>query len=197
MGRLKHRLSPARTYFVTTKTWGNRDLFRVADVADIVVQCILRYRSQGAYLLHEFVVMPNHLHLLLTPAENTTLEKALQLIKGGSSHEIHGQRGHKMEIWQAGFHDWTVRDAADYEARASYIRLNPVAARLVERPEQWAYGSASGRFSLDAAPEFFKTSGAEAPGGPERGMSELKLRPPRRAPSGSVGAKGTPPWKTQ
>jgi REP-associated tyrosine transposase len=126
------------------------------------VQCILHYRDQGAYLLHEFVVMPNHLHLLLTPGEEVTLEKTLQFIKGGSAHEIHRRRGHKMQIWQAGFHDWTIRDAADYEAKAMYIRLNPVRALLVERAEQWAYSSASGRIALDPAPELFTTSGAEA-----------------------------------
>lgn len=117
---------------------------------------IVAYRDRGAYLLHEFAVMPDHLHLLLTPGGTTTLEKAMQLIKGGSSHEIHNVRGHKMEIWQPGFHDWTVRDGADYKAKREYIWLNPVRVGLVERPEEWPYGSASGKFHLDAVPERFK-----------------------------------------
>ena len=165
MGRLRHRASPGWTYFVTTKTWENRELFRVTEVADIVVHCILTYWDQGAYSLHEFVVMPNHLHLLLTPGESTSLEKAVQLIKGGSSRQIHRQRGHKMEIWQPGFHDWTVRDSEDYGARVEYIRMNPVRAHLSERPEEWLYGSASGRYVLDARPKILEglASGAKAP----------------------------------
>jgi putative transposase len=121
----------------------------------------LRYRDGGAYLLHEFVVMPNHLHLLLTPAADTSLEKAMQLIKGGSSHEIHHHRGHRMQIWQPGFHESTVRDADDFHARRRYIHSNPVAARLVHERAEWLYGSASGRYALDLAPEPL-SSGAKA-----------------------------------
>jgi putative transposase len=152
MGRLQHRTGPACTYFVTTKTWQNRAVFVVSEVAEIVVRRLITCRDQGAYRLHEFVVMPDHFHLLLTPADTTTLEKAMQLIKGGSSHEIHQLRGHRMQIWQPGFHDWTIRDAADYQARREYIWMNPVRAGLVERPEDWPYGSACGKFPLDAMP---------------------------------------------
>jgi len=108
--------------------------------------------------------MPNHFHILVTPGEDTTLDKAVQLIKGGSSHDIHALRGHHMEIWQAGFHDWTIRDAKDYGAKVEYIRMNPVRARLVERPEEWAFSSASGKFLMDPAPAKFapQASGARA-----------------------------------
>ncbi len=165
MGRLKHRTLPGCTYFVTTDTWQKRELFRVAELAGIVVQRIISCRAQGAYLLHEFALMPNHLHLLITPGDTTSLEKAIQLIKGGSSHQIHQQRGHKMEIWQPGFHDWTVRDAEDYEAKVEYIRMSPVEACLSGTPEEWPYGSASGRYLLDARPKSLEglASGAKAP----------------------------------
>jgi putative transposase len=74
--------------------------------------------------------MSDHLHLLLTPSSTTTLEKSIQLIKGGSSHEIHKQSGRTMEIWQQGFYDWTIRDANDWATKAQYIALNPVRAGL-------------------------------------------------------------------
>jgi len=179
MGKLKHRTAPACTYFVTTKTWQNRSLFHVSDLADILVGRIITCRDQGAYLLHEFVVMPDHLHLMLTPTDTATIEKALQLIKGGSSHEIHELRGRKIQIWQPGFHDWTIRDSADYAAKREYIWENPVRARFVDRAPDWPYGSACGRFVLDVAPDRFKlTSGAEALVMRQAGVSELKLRPP-------------------
>jgi putative transposase len=93
--------------------------------------------------------MPNHLHLILTSAESVSLEKAIQLIKGGSSHEIHRVRGNKMQIWQSGFHDARVADWVDYTKKADYVQFNPVAAKLVERPQDWPYGSASGKYRLD------------------------------------------------
>jgi REP-associated tyrosine transposase len=162
LGRLTHRTAPGRTYFLTTKTWQNRSVFRVTENAEILIRCMLEYRERGAYLLHEFVVMPNHLHLLLTPGGETSLEKALQLIKGGSSHQIHQQRGNKIQIWSSGFHEATIRDEADYEGRRHYIRMNPVEAGLCERPEDWAYGSASGTIALDLVPGRV-SSGAKAP----------------------------------
>ena len=93
MGRLKHRTSLGSTYFVTTKAWQSVAVFQVSEIAEIVIRKILEYRDRGNYLLHEFVLMPNHLHLILTPGESVSLEKAIQLIKGGSSHEIHKVRG--------------------------------------------------------------------------------------------------------
>ena len=114
MGRPTHRTACNCTYFVTTKAARNRSLFLVTEVADVVLETMLHYRNTGAYLLHEFVLMPDHLHVMLTPGHTTTLEKAMQLIKGGSSHQIHKQRGHRMEIWQPGFREWTVRDAKDF-----------------------------------------------------------------------------------
>jgi putative transposase len=52
-------------------------------VAEILVQWILACRDKSIYQLHEFVVMPNHFHLLLTPGGSASLEKAVQFIKGG------------------------------------------------------------------------------------------------------------------
>jgi putative transposase len=157
MSKPPHRILPGSTYFVSSATRERRELFRVPDVAEILVQRILTCRDKGAYQLHEFVVMPNHFHLLLTPGETTSLEKAMQLIKGGSSREIRQRTGNKMEIWQVGFHDWTIRDDEDYQVKVGYIYMNPVRARLVERPKDWSFGSASGKFSLEPAPEKFKT----------------------------------------
>jgi REP-associated tyrosine transposase len=157
MSKLPHRVLPGSIYFVTTSTWERRELFRVHEVAEILVRRILACRDKGAYQLHEFVIMPNHFHLLMTPGATTTLEKSMQLIKGGSSHEIHAQRGHRMEIWQVGFHDWTIRDGEDYQAKVRYIHLNPVRAHLVDQAANWSFGSASGKFSLDPAPGKFQS----------------------------------------
>src|SRR5271169_802137 len=156
MARLHHRVAPGCTYFVTTKSSQSTALFQVHAAADIIVAKLLHYRDAGAYRLHAFVLMPNHLHVLLTPNNATSLEKAMQLIKGGSSHEIHKQRGSRMEIWQPGFHEATVRDAADYLSKAYYTHQNPVAAGLVASPADWAWSSASQHYPLDPIPQGLK-----------------------------------------
>jgi len=98
----------------------------VPQIAEILLQTMVSHRDRGAYLLHEFVIMPNHFHIVPTPSATTSLEKAVQFIKGGSSFEIHKQRGPKMVIWQEGFHDWTMRDVDDWRSKVDYIRMNPV-----------------------------------------------------------------------
>ena len=208
MGRLVHRTGIGWTYFVTTNAWGSTFLFQVEETARIIVGKMLEYRDKGNYLLHDFVLMPNHLHLILTPADTVSLEKAMQLIKGGSSFEIHKARGARLEIWQAGFHESRVACWADYRNKRDYIWFNPVAAKLVEKPEMWVYGSASGKYKLDPVPQGLKpvgmvggNVGAEAPtpggvidGGAELGKTAPQgLKPPLVESSSHVGPEGPTP----
>ncbi len=180
MSTPRHRTALGSSYFVTTRCWQGRSVFQVPQIAEILVQTMACYRDRGDYLLHEFVVMPNHLHILLTPSSTTSLEKAVQLIKGGSSHGIHKQCERKMEIWQEGFHDWTIRDTNDWCSKVEYIRMNPVRANLVERPEAWPYSSASCQFQLDPVPGRYLSaaSGAKAPLS-AASTPGLKPRPPK------------------
>ena len=162
MGKLTHRTRDGWTYFVTTKAFQSANLLQSQEAASLVVVKLLEYREKGNYLLHEFVVMPNHVHLILTPSRSVSLGRAMQLIKGGSSHEIHQVRGGKMPLWQSGFHDSRVTSWTDYQKKRDYIHFNPVAAKLVESPEAWPYGSVSGEFALDPIPQGLKPVGALA-----------------------------------
>jgi putative transposase len=127
--------------------------------------------------------MPDHLHIMITPSSTNSLEKSMRFIKGGSSYRLNQQRGQKIDLWNAGFHDGTIRDAADWITKAQYIRENPVKAGLVEYPEDWPYSSASCKLTLDPMPAIFfpVASGAKAQNPRSPTMSELKLRPPKEA----------------
>jgi putative transposase len=149
-------ISPPGRYFVTFLTWQRRRLFVVDNYARLFLKTLYGYRRQGKFLLHAFVLMPEHVHLLLTPLNDVTLERALQLIKGGYSHAFGLEFGRK-EIWQRGFTDHRIRDAADFERHLSYIHQNPVKRGLVERAENYRLCSAYPGFKLDK-----HTSAAEA-----------------------------------
>ncbi len=82
------------------------------------------------YQLHAFVIMPDHLHLLITPIES--VEKSVQLIKGGISFRAKRELEWNGEIWQPGFTDHRVRDEEDWSRHLQYIRTNPLDAKLVE-----------------------------------------------------------------
>ena len=149
MGRIARRVHQAGVYFVTTDTWQKYPLFINTTLANIVVEQIVSCRDRGFYKLHAFVLMPDHLHVLLTPGETTTVEKAMQMIKGGSAHRMGLEKPQKFPIWHSGFHDRWMRDAEEYRGSKRYIEQNPVEAKLVERPEDYGFSSASGKFVLD------------------------------------------------
>ena len=149
----EHATNNAQTYMITTSTWGRRTLFRVDSWAKLLIDTIYHYRGR-AYLLHEFVIMPDHIHILITP--QTSLEKAVQFIKGGFSYRAKKELGSNMEVWQAGFQDHRIRDANDYSGHVFYILNNPVKERLCEHPQDFPYSSAYPGYELDPAPQGLK-----------------------------------------
>jgi putative transposase len=145
-----------RTFFVTSVTWQRRPLFRSERAATIFIETLFGYRERAIFQLYEFVLMPDHIHLLLAPKPTIALERAMQFIKGGYSHRFMKETGSRMEIWERSFTNHRVRDAADYEQHRSYIHLNPVRARLAQRSQDYRYSSAHNGFSLDEAPQRLK-----------------------------------------
>jgi putative transposase len=149
----EHATHNSQTYFVTSKTWEGRALFRAEPWARLFFKTLLTYQGK-AYLLHEFVLMPDHFHLLITP--QIALERAVQFIKGGFSYRAKQELGSNLEIWQRGFSDHRVRDAEDYERYVQYIRLNPVKKHLCESSEAYPYSSAYPGWKLDPIPQGLK-----------------------------------------
>jgi putative transposase len=141
-----------RTFFITTITAHRQPIFRSEATASLLIETLIHYRDQQKYLLHEFVIMPDHIHVLLTPGDEISLERAVQFIKGGFSFRLK----FRGPVWQASFSNHRVRDFEDYEDHREYIRMNPVRARLVERAEEYPYSSAAGVVGLDPVPQGLK-----------------------------------------
>ena len=125
-------------------------------MSQLFCKTLFRYRDAGKLELHAFVIMPNHIHLLFTVPPGQTLERTMQLIKGGFSHEAGKQFGISGPIWQKSYVDRRVRDATECRRFCEYIHLNPVRAGLVEAPEEFAYSSANWQFRLDELPQWLK-----------------------------------------
>src|SRR5947199_74952 len=134
-------------YFITASTFQKRQLLQSHRMAQLFVDVLLHYREQGRYLIHEFVVMPDHFHLLITPAE--ALERALQLIKGGFSYRARKEHGFTGQFWQPSYHDRRVRDLQEFQAFRGYIHMNPVKRRLVVNADEYPFSSAHAGFLLD------------------------------------------------
>jgi len=145
------------TYFVTGNVLEKRSLFQVEKIARLFIEVLLNYRMQKKYQLHEFVVMPDHFHLILTPTK-ITLERAMQFAKGGFSYQLNKSLKVKREVWQPSFLDRRVRDSLEYQKFKDYIWQNPVKRHLASKPEDYPYSSAhpSFRSSLDPVPQRLK-----------------------------------------
>jgi putative transposase len=150
------------TYFVTASCWEKQCLMQSDRMAQLFLDVLHHYREQKKYLLHEFVVMPNHFHLLITPGE--TLERAMQLVKGGFSFRAKKELMIGSEIWQTSFFDRRVRDMGEFEKMRHYIRENPVRAGLIKVAEEYPYGSANPKFQLDKVPQRLKPEAFVADG---------------------------------
>jgi putative transposase len=143
------RLAPqeTRTYLVTAVTAQRHSLFQVAATAELLLQTILDYRSQGRFLLHAFVIMPDHFHALITPAPDVSLEKAMQFIKGGFSFRFKS----KADVWMRSFNESQIMTKTKFMNCVQYIEENPVRRGLASTPQAHPFSSAA-RVPLDPMP---------------------------------------------
>jgi len=118
-----------QTYALTTVAYQRRPVFQRDAVAELLIATLSRYRDAGKFQLHAFVVMPDHVHVLITPASDQAIEKCAQLIKGGFSFAARKQV--TGEIWQEGYHAHRVTDGDDLRNQVLYIVNNPVRKGLV------------------------------------------------------------------
>ena len=144
-----------RTFFITAVTANRRRLFQTHTNAELLLNLFNEDRVKGRYELHAFVLMPDHIHLLLTPAPDISIEKAMQFIKGGFSFRLQS----KLDVWQSGFTKRRIEDARDYANHVRYIHENPIHARLCEQVTDFPHSSASGIISIDSPPAHLKTQG--------------------------------------
>lgn len=110
-------------------------------MANLFIDVLRSYVKARKFKVHEFVVMPNHVHVLLTVDAGKTIEKAVKLMKGNFSYRARKEFGLNCEIWQIGFSDVRIRDRESYIYHVKYIRDNPVKAGLARSAEEYPYCS--------------------------------------------------------
>jgi putative transposase len=130
-----------------------RRLLQTDRNAGLLITVLRSLVVERAFELHDFVVMPDHVHLLLTVGEGMTVEKAMQLIKGRFSFRLKREFGVPGEVWQRGFSEVQVMNRDSFETHRNYIAENPVKAGLVDSPEfyPFCFGSLAKRKAENAA----------------------------------------------
>jgi len=152
------KLAPqeTRTFFTSFATWERRFILQSNRLCELLLDVIRQNRSKERLQVHEFVIMTDHVHLILTPAPLVSLEKAMQFVKGGFSYRAKKELSFNHEIWQKGYNEHRIRDAVEYAQHVEYVWMNPVKAGFVERPEEYLYSSARLKNEVDPAPSQFQ-----------------------------------------
>jgi putative transposase len=148
------------TYTIRIATYQRIDHFVRAENARLMVSVLFEDRDQGHYQLHGFAVMPEHLHVLLTPSRNQTLEYCVQSIKAGFSDgmrwgsflQVVWRKRYFRWVWQSGFREDWIRDGEDFHKQLSHIAANPERRGLVN----WTFVHTQFSERLDGMPERFK-----------------------------------------
>jgi putative transposase len=132
-------LNPRRVFFATTKTSMGRRLLQSERNAELLIDVLRSLVAESKLILHDFVIMPNHIHLLLEVGSDMTVEKAMQLVKGRFSYRLKKEHGYDGEVWQRGFSEVQVMNRDGMDKCRDYIAANPVKALLVNSADEYPF----------------------------------------------------------
>lgn len=133
---LPHLQNGERTYFITYATIGRAVLPPTARA--IALDCCIR-DHELTYWLQTVVVMPDHVHMLITPYEDWSLSRIMKRVKGVSSRQINVALGRTGRLWQDESFDRILRSDENVYRVGEYIAANPVRAKLVSAPEEYPW----------------------------------------------------------
>jgi len=134
-------LNPVRTFFVSSRANRGIAIFQTERMANLFIDVLRTYMKAKKFKVHEFVVMPNHIHVLLSLGPELSVEKAVQMMKGNFSYRARKELGYPWEVWQKGFSEVQVLTEASFIHHQDYIDENPVKAGLARSPDEYPYCS--------------------------------------------------------
>jgi putative transposase len=133
--------NPIRTFFVTSRASGGRHLLQTERMANLFIEVLRSYHRAKKFKVHDFVVMPTHVHVLFSIGPEMSVEKAVQLMKGNFSYRARKLFGIKWAIWQKGFSEVQITSEQSFLNHQQYIDDNPVKSGLASSAEQYPYCS--------------------------------------------------------
>jgi putative transposase len=133
-----------QSHFVTFTCYKRRPHLDGAKICELFVMALERARVRYQFRVYGFVVMPEHVHLLISEPERETVATAIQSLKLSSSLRTASGRecdGQRSPLWQKRYYDRNIRDYDEFVEKLRYIHRNPVARGLVEKAEDWKWSS--------------------------------------------------------
>ena len=141
--RLRWVWSEHPVYFTTVCLAQRQPLLTTPEIYPILLNELCALRTRHGWAVGPFVVMPDHVHLFLTPHSGPAkpLSVAMGKWKEWTAKGILPLLGIKAPLWQPEFFDHVIRSEESFAEKWTYVRENPVRARLVARAEDWPYAS--------------------------------------------------------
>lgn len=126
-------------HFVTFSCYQRKPLLAMRNGYAVVERVLEEVRVRYEFVVVGYVLMPEHVHLLVNEPKRSSLAVALQMWKQESSQLL--KRADEKQFWQRRYYDFNVRTEKKTVEKLKYIHRNPVVRGLVERPEEWAWSS--------------------------------------------------------
>jgi putative transposase len=136
---LKRYQQTGDIHFITFSCYHRDPLLADPHGRDTFAITLERVRRWYGFYVTGFVVMPEHVHLLLSEPERSNLAVSLQMLKQVVSQQLHG---HTTPFWQPRYYDFNVCREQKLMEKLDYMHRNPVQRGLVTRPEDWTWSSA-------------------------------------------------------
>ena len=146
-------------HFITFSCYQRRPLLGSVRARNLFVKTLGEVRAKHEFLLLGYVVMPEHVHLLISEPKQLTPSGVLQILKQRVSRKMRGERrkvswqqlalrfpeatGDLRRFWQRRFYDFNVYTTPKMREKLDYMHANPVKRRLVKHPKDWPWSSFS------------------------------------------------------
>jgi putative transposase len=137
---LKRYQQTGDVHFITLSCYRRGPLLAEPEARDTFVIVLERVRRWYGFYMTGFVVMPEHVHLLLSEPERSSLAVGLQMLKQVVSQKLNEHA--TKPFWQPRYYDFNVYREQKLMEKLDYVHRNPVQRGLVRRPEDWAWSSA-------------------------------------------------------
>jgi putative transposase len=135
---LKRFHESGQTHFVTFSCYHRRPFFTTNNSRQTFETALERVRATFDLCVYGYVVMPEHVHLLISEPTHETLADALKSLKQGLSRRLIGEAEH---FWQTRYYDFNIRNRHQFSQKLLYLHHNPVKRGLCANPEDWEWCS--------------------------------------------------------
>jgi putative transposase len=123
-------------HFITISCHRHIHLFKDTNACNTLQQILEETRKKYAFLIVGYVIMSNHIHLLMTEPEEAPLATAIQVVK----QRFSCTRSEEF-VWESRYHDFNVFTQSKKTEKLRYMHRNPVKAGLIKEPDQWPWSS--------------------------------------------------------